>query len=122
MRRDSIARVALCAATVVGTAGLATAGPDVIVGDLYGSSNFGTVSGKAAFSIGTVSCNVGDAPLAWYANTTQHPVISQNVYRLYNGRFQQLGQAWLKHGFCAVNEPGCGTCQPNPAASSKSSA
>lgn len=112
MRGDSIARVALCAAAVVGTAGLAVAGPDVIVGDLYGSSNFGTVSGKAAFSIGTVSCNVGDAPLAWYANTTQHPVISQNLYRLSNGRFQQLGQAWLKHGFCALQGTVCSPCTP----------
>jgi hypothetical protein len=53
MRRDKWVRAALCAATLSAGAGIAAAGPDVIVGELVGSSNFGTVSGKAAFSIGT---------------------------------------------------------------------
>jgi hypothetical protein len=112
MRRDKWVRAALCAATLSAGAGIAAAGPDVIVGELVGSSNFGTVSGKAAFSIGTTSCNVGDAPLNWFANTTQHPVISQNMYRLHSGRFQQIGQAWLKHGFCALQGTVCSPCTP----------
>src|SRR5437870_2895041 len=79
------------------------AGPDVIVGDLPDVSNYGGALSKHAFAVGTTSCNLGDTQLAWVdcssgPNCNQHPVISQNMYRLSNGRFEQIGQAWLKHG------------------------
>lgn len=95
----------------------ATVGPDVIVGDLqdansYGTGNFGSIS---AFSLGTVSCNVGDEPISWYSNTNQHPVIAQNLYRLKGGRFEQIGMSWLKHGFLAVTGNNCLLgCTPPP--------
>ena len=108
MGRVTFLRAALCAATVSACSGIATAGPDVIVGDVYGYSNFAS----GVFSIGTISCNLGDTPLTWIANTTQHPVISQNMYRLHQGRFTQLGQAWLKHGFCALQGTVCSPCTP----------
>ncbi len=108
MVRDVSVRAALCAATVALVAGAASAGPDVIVGEVYGMSNYAS----GVFSIGTRSCNLGDTPLAWVSTTTQHPVISQNMYRLANGRFTQLGQAWLKHGFCALQGNFCSTCTP----------
>ena len=108
MVRDSFVRAALCAATVAVCGGIAAAGPDVIVGEIYGVSNYAS----GVFSIGTRSCNVGDTPLAWVANTSQHPVISQNMYRLHQGRFTQLGQAWLKHGFCALQGNFCSPCTP----------
>ena len=39
------------------------------------------------------------ATVNWYQNTNQHPMITGNMYRLMNGRFEQLGQCWCKHGF-----------------------
>jgi len=113
-------------------------GPDVIVGGISRSSNVytagtasstswnATVSGvpMCAFSIGTTSCNVGNVWLNWLtaSNTgnpteNRHPVIGQNIYRLktVNGsaRFEQLGQAWLKHGFTALSGSHCcNNCQP----------
>src|SRR5262249_46817454 len=58
---------------------------------------------------------LGTQELTWNANTNQHPVISQNLYRLANGRFEQLGQAWLKHGFCALQGTVCSSgCMPSP--------
>jgi cysteine-rich repeat protein len=90
-------------------------GADVIVGVLIGTSNTtaeqfgGTGPFYDAFGIGTTSCNVGDAELLWISSTNQHPVIGQNFYKLHNGRYVQLGQSWLKHGFTALQQNAC-TC------------
>ncbi len=85
-------------------------GPDVIVGALNGIQTWGTVDGITGYSIGTTSCNIGDEDAIWLATVNQHPVIAQNIYRLEDGRFEQLGQSWLKHSFTAVNNGICGQC------------
>lgn len=85
-------------------------GPDVIVGGLDGIAKWGTVSGVTAYSIATTSCNIGDMPLLWIASTNEHPVIAQNLYRLKDGRFEQIGMSWLKHGFFALSLSLCQTC------------
>ncbi|MFK7960674.1 MAG: hypothetical protein AB8G96_09110 [Phycisphaerales bacterium] len=89
--------------------------PDVIVWEIFGFQNYSQGSMRA-YAIGTTSCNTGDVPLAWFSNTNQHPVIGQNMFRLAPGangnpRFEQVGQAWLKHGFCALSQTQCGPCQ-----------
>lgn len=91
-------------------------GPDVIVSEVHvGTSNWGfmDVGGGdfvSAFSIGTTSCNIGDDNLDWFPSTgsNQHPVIAQGAYRLLDGKFEQIGMSWLKHGFFAVNNSFCG--------------
>lgn len=83
-------------------------GPDVIVGALNGIQTWGTTDGITGYSIGTTSCNIGDVDLKWFATTNEHPVIGQNIYRLENGRFEQLGQSWLKHAFTTINNNWCG--------------
>ena len=102
-------------------------GPDVTVFTLSDIQNYGVAGGIRGYSVGTTSCNIGDTPLNWCdqsggcgAGTTDadHPVIAQNVYRLKNGRFDQIGASWLKHGFVSTNNqnPGCGsgTCVAPP--------
>jgi hypothetical protein len=86
-------------------------GADVIVGDVSGCSTYGTVGTISAYSLGTTSCNIGNAELLWTSNNTNHPVIGQNIYRLDDGRFQQIGQSWLKHGFTALQQNLCCPCQ-----------
>lgn len=87
-------------------------GPDVIVGSLYEAASYGSSNGISVFAVGTYSCNVGDQWLNWFANNNQHPVIAQNMYRLKNGQFEQIGQSWLKHGFFALSNTLCNTgCQ-----------
>jgi len=96
--------------------------PDVIVYDIGVDHSdtddivyYGQADGIAAYSFATQSCNSGTGELDWYSSSgsTAHPVIGQNMYRYANGRFEQIGQSWLKHGFCAVNEfeNQCGPCQ-----------
>jgi hypothetical protein len=94
--------------------GGAPAGPDVTVYSLPDVSNFtagGPIAGRRAYSVGTTSCNIGSEPLNWCDDPggcgslepNQHPVIAQNLYRLKDGRFEQLGMSWLKHGFLSLN-------------------
>src|SRR6185503_1351244 len=86
----------------------APTGPDVIVGDLTGPSNYTSAGGIEALSLGTTSCNLGTVWLNWFQNTNQHPVICGNLYRYKvaggYARFEQVGMSWLKHGFFALSQ------------------
>jgi hypothetical protein len=109
--------------------GVAGGTPDVIVGALTGVpgnpnlvKRWGTVGGVTAYSIGTTSCNIGSEILKWCdvnnpglpCTKTEHPVISQNLYRIKNGTIEQVGMSWLKHGFCALAETLCSACTSDP--------
>ena len=102
-------------------AGAATSGPDVTVFSFGPPMSYGSVNGFAGYSIGTTSCNRGDTPLNWCssgggcapgATSKDHPVIAQNLYRLKNGRFEQIGMSWLKHGFASLNQGVAGCTDP----------
>jgi hypothetical protein len=102
-----------------GAAQLVLTGPDVIVSRVglsaFGTSDYwywGQNDDIVTFSGSTTSCNIGDAAAEWIGSPDpRHPIITQNLYRYLDGRFEQVGIAWAKHGFCAVNEPSCGTCE-----------
>lgn len=123
-RALSFAAIAACAFVLTRDAGAQTAcgtpgGPDVIVGDITGPANYGAVGSLEALSLGTYSCNQGDANLLWQANNNKHPVIGGELYKFKvvngAGRFEQLGQSWLKHGFFALsNGLCCSGCQGDP--------
>jgi hypothetical protein len=86
--------------------------PDVITGDLYQTRRWGSVGDITAFSVGTWSCNIGTCWAVWFSYNNQHPVIAQNMFRLMDGKFEQIGQSWLKHGFYALSSELCTTgCQ-----------
>ncbi len=83
-------------------------GADVIVGILHSTlGSYGSEGGISAFAVGTTSCNQGDAELLWISSTNQHPVIGQNMFRLKDDRFEQIGMSWLKHGFTALQMDDC---------------
>ncbi|MBK8268593.1 MAG: PQQ-dependent sugar dehydrogenase [Planctomycetes bacterium] len=108
-------------------------GPDVIVGEVGKASGLvNDISNTSSqqvggvwidtFSLATYSCNVGTAQLQWISGDPdgdglgRHPVIGQNFYRYYTApdgakRFEHIGQSWLKHGFTALQNTVCCTCQ-----------
>jgi hypothetical protein len=87
----------------------------VIVGVLYGLTDYNSNDEIAALAVGTTSCNMGTEVLDWFAlPNNAHPVIAQNFYREMDGRLIQLGQSWVKHGFTALQGNACGLgCSPN---------
>lgn len=71
-------------------------------------------NGTAGLAISTTSCGIGTGDIPWFAPMNpNHPVIAQNLYSLRGGKFEQIGAAYLKHGFLSTNSSGCGTCD-NP--------
>ena len=92
------------------------ANPDVAVCELPGWGKWGTnIDGTiTAYSFGTAAVNVGNVNLDWIDNSPFHPVISQNMFRLKDGKFEHIGQSWLKHGFCALQLDNCGDCPNAP--------
>jgi hypothetical protein len=131
-RRRRLAVAGILGLVAAGVAGLwahrsdagGAVGPDVVVFSLFDTVRHGPEDGFVGYAIGTRSCNRGDAPLNWCNDngdmgcglgTTDedHPVIAQNVYRLKNGRFEQVGASWLKHGFLSTNSTtaGCSGAQ-----------
>jgi hypothetical protein len=91
-------------------------GADVIVGAIPDIAKYGSVvvNGQTimAYAIGTTSCNIGTAQLEWFAQPdNRHPFIPQNMFRHKNGRLEQIGMSWGKHGFTALQGTLCGACQ-----------
>ena len=97
------------------------AGADLVVCRIGGSdgsdfNDYSTFQGISAYAFGTTACNNGNTIIDWVSsgeNAHLHPVIAQNLYRLKDGRFEQIGMSWIKHGFCAGDAPGCGVCTPD---------
>jgi hypothetical protein len=89
-------------------------GPDVIVGDVSGLSQFESGGGQVGLALGTDSCNAGTVDLNWFAlPSNDHPVIPQNLYRMSGGTgndrtFEQIGQSNVKHAFTALTNNICG--------------
>ncbi|MCE2883956.1 MAG: hypothetical protein LW806_03520 [Planctomycetaceae bacterium] len=91
-------------------------GADVIVGAIPDIAKYGSVvvNGQTimAYAIGTTSCNIGTAQLEWFAQPdNRHPFIPQNMFRHKDGRLEQIGMSWGKHGFTALQGTLCGACQ-----------
>jgi len=90
-------------------------GPDLIVGDITAVHRFGALGGMMSYSVDTVLCNVGTVNASWVNNSPAHPIVGQNAFRLKDGRFEHIGQAWARHplqttlqAFCGCNCNGAG--------------
>lgn len=100
--------LAALAGGVIASASLA-AGPDVVYSNSTTIINHGVVGGIRAWSFGTNTCNIGNQNLPWLSHGT--PGVGWNLYRLYDGRLEQVGMGFVKHACCAAAGSGCGlTC------------
>lgn len=105
------------AVSVADSGSVGSAVSDVIVGELPSLSKYGGVTAGGvttmAYAVGTTSCNIGGAQLEWFScgSSNRHPFITQNIFRVKNGRLEHLGMGWGKHGFTALQGTVCGTCQ-----------
>ena len=99
---------------------------DVSLGILSSMTQVGHVgsfgSGRTGMSMATTSCNLGDVNVPWISAggfigsnmaPSDHPGIGMNLFRESNGRFEQVGTSWVKHGFFALSNSQCIPCQ-NP--------
>jgi hypothetical protein len=93
------------------SAGLAGS-PDAVIGDVAAGSLFGEAGGVAAYAFGYATCNLGDAPLMFVANSNDHPLWTQNLYRLKDGLFKQIALGHVVHGFFSLESSLCGSCSP----------
>jgi hypothetical protein len=107
-------RLALASAAFPGAAALAQIGPDLQVGEIHEVLRWGSRDGYQAYSVGTIVCNLGDMIADWNRLTPAHPVIAQNLYRVKDGRLEQIGVSWVKHTFSADIAPLCTTCTIPP--------
>jgi hypothetical protein len=87
-----------------------SAGADIVAADLWGTARLGSSGGVTAYSVGTITCNIGDSRISWITHTNEHPVWFLNLYRLMDGRFEQIGMSWVAHGNFASSESFCGLC------------
>ncbi|MEL6713364.1 MAG: hypothetical protein AAFP86_06295, partial [Planctomycetota bacterium] len=87
-------------------------GPNVVAADLGQAALWATVGGTSAYSFTTTACNLGTEELLWIASTPEHPVFTHNVYRLEDGRLEQIGTSFAKHGYGALQSALCCDCIP----------
>ena len=109
---------AFVGASVLATCPNPSTGPDIFCADLTGVNNFGQVGDIRAYGVGTNPCNLGNAPLLWTFNTNQHPIYTQNLFRLMtvNGtaRIEHIGQSWAWNEFNALNQGLFCSCSAPP--------
>lgn len=85
-------------------------GPDITFCELYDLSQKGRVGSVVGLAVATTSWNTGTEDAMWFQIPNEHhPVIAQNLFRLKDDRFEQIGQSWVKHGFYALDSEQCGT-------------
>ncbi|MEZ4651693.1 MAG: FlgD immunoglobulin-like domain containing protein [Candidatus Eisenbacteria bacterium] len=68
--------------------------------------------GANALSMMTTACNVGAENIPWLAPMSEdHPTVVMQLYRMSDGRFEQVGVSAARHEYFALSNSACETCQ-----------
>lgn len=96
---------------------------DLVVGNINGGvTNYAAQQVPAdsgvyydAASFPLTACNLGQQALSWRHSSAQTPALVMNLFRLYDGRIEQIGQGWAHFGILPLQSSVCCTCTPvNP--------
>jgi len=110
-RTHQIALLSLASISTIST--IALAGPDLVCSEIGSAASFGSADGLVSYAFATTLCNVGDEPITWNANTNEHPIISQTLYKLSDGQITQIGIGHVRHMSFALESNACGLgCTP----------
>lgn len=88
-------------------AGTALAGPDLLCSDITNGQTYGVFGDYQSYSFGDVTCNVGDSSFTYVDSTPDHPVFTSSLYRLRDGRFEQIGLGFVGHTFFPLQGNAC---------------
>ena len=92
---------------------LASAGPDLICSEIASGQTYGAVGDYQAYSFGDSTCNIGDTPFTYNANSPDHPVFTTSLFRLQDGQFHQIGISYVSHTFFPLQGNSCDLgCNP----------
>jgi len=80
--------------------------PDVVYSDCTSIAHYGPIGTKHAYSLGSNTCNIGDANMHW--TNAGSPALAMNMYRLKDGRLMQIGLGFCKTACCAAATNNCG--------------
>lgn len=103
----------------------AVEGADIVYCD-FGSggtsavSNFGSTGAGATkmwgYAYASYTHNMGTEPLRWNTGGNNGaPVMAMNMYRLHNGRLEQIGMGFAKYACCVANGTACNIPGQSPA-------
>ncbi len=102
--------------TLAATACTTIAGPDIVCSEITAGQSYGVVGDYQSYSFGDSTCNIGDAPFTYNPNTPDHPVFTSSLYRIQDGRFEQIGMSFVSHTFFPLQGNACGLgCTPGAA-------
>jgi hypothetical protein len=89
------------------------AGADAMI-DVTDVANYTPSGTYDAIVLGAYVCNTGSTSFTYSGCPNVHPIFGSNLYRYSTvngaGRFEQIGQSWLKHTAVAANSSDCCTC------------
>ncbi|MHA7813375.1 MAG: GC-type dockerin domain-anchored protein [Phycisphaerales bacterium] len=91
----------------------ACAGPDLICSEILSGQTYGALGDYQSFSFGDITCNIGDEPFTYQASTPNHPVFTSGLYRIKDGRLEQIGLSFVTHTFFPLQGNACDLgCEP----------
>jgi hypothetical protein len=94
----------------------AGSGPDAYIAGLWDFKQFGRVGSVVGCMGDSEVCNAGNEPIDWDGPPGElHPFMVFSMYRLKDGRLQQIGQSSAKHSLNASQNEFCKfSCDPFP--------
>ncbi len=89
------------------------AGADLICSEINSVIRYNDLDGYRAFSFGDVTCNIGGDAIVYNAGTSEHPVFASTLYRIMDGRIEQIGVGFVAHTFFPLQSNACSIgCTP----------